>query len=201
MPETNLAEGERPVAVRWSIPELRSWARNETSQFGEDGLIEGSLKLLGETNRWCFEIGASDGITLSNTWRLREAGWSAALIERDWHEFVKLATFASPTVRVFYGHCDPHKLSSLLRWIDGFPENPDLGVIDVDGPDYAFLYHLELRPRVLMVEFHQTQDNPAGSTDQVGRTAIRALGELKRYRAVAETTVNMLFWAEEAIPA
>ena len=200
MPETNLAEGERPVAVRWSIPELEGHAYNDTSQFGEDGLIERSLKLLGETNRWCFEIGASDGVTLSNTYRLRALGWSAVLIEREDHEYEKLKGFsAHNSVHTVHRDVKPHELTELLCGFGGFPENPDLGVIDVDGPDYEFLYHLELRPRVLMVEFHQTQDNPAWSKSQVGRTAIKQLGMHKQYAAVAETTVNMLFWSEEAI--
>ncbi|MBL9096563.1 MAG: hypothetical protein JNK07_06515, partial [Alphaproteobacteria bacterium] len=41
--------------------------RNVTSQCGEDGLIEHLLTLMPATPKTCLEVGAGDGISLSNT--------------------------------------------------------------------------------------------------------------------------------------
>lgn len=51
---------------RW----LNEFASNVTSQFGEDGIIEKILEVIGDANRWCVEFGASDGVYLSNTYNL-----------------------------------------------------------------------------------------------------------------------------------
>ena len=58
-------------------------AANQYSQFGEDGLIDELFDVIGTTNRWSFEVGASDGRKYSNTKVLREQGWSAVLMEGD----------------------------------------------------------------------------------------------------------------------
>jgi hypothetical protein len=49
---------------------LMKFARNVTSQNGEDGIIEKLLELIGATNEWVVEIGAWDGKHLSNSWNL-----------------------------------------------------------------------------------------------------------------------------------
>ena len=77
---------------------LAGAAGNETSQFGEDGLIAACLKKFGEQYRTCFEVGAADGIYCSNTWRLREAGWSAVLIENNKVTFERLKVFHNDKV-------------------------------------------------------------------------------------------------------
>lgn len=50
---------------------LNKYKKNISSQFGEDGIIEflidSSKKPI---NKTCFECGASDGITFSNTYNL-----------------------------------------------------------------------------------------------------------------------------------
>jgi hypothetical protein len=81
------------------LPGLQGRWGNEYSQFGEDGLVEAVFELIGTTNKWCFEVGAADGVFYSNTKRLRDQGWSAVLIEKEHAEFAKLARFESPQVR------------------------------------------------------------------------------------------------------
>lgn len=48
---------------------LKSFARNEYSQYGEDGIIEEIFRRIGpnELNNFCCEFGAWDGVHLSNT--------------------------------------------------------------------------------------------------------------------------------------
>jgi hypothetical protein len=61
---------------------LSAFARNVTSQCGEDGIIERILSIMTDKDGWCVEFGAWDGKHLSNTYNLiHNKGYSAVLIE------------------------------------------------------------------------------------------------------------------------
>lgn len=172
--------------------------RNDTSQFGEDGLIEALFERIGTTNEWCFEVGAADGLFFSNTKRLRDAGWRAVLIECDPVLYARCAEFETERVQVVQAKVDGQSLNEILNGA-GAPQRPDLGVIDVDGQDYWLLKGLACRPRVLLVEFanYQAPDfiPPLGSeapTDQAGLQAIVDLGASKGYAAIVKTYCNVL---------
>ena len=164
-------------------------SRNDYSQFGEDGLIEAALERFGAVNRWCFEVGAGDGETLSNTKRLRNLGWQAVLIEAE-----------ESRCREGIVHCriGPDDLDRILTE-QGAPSDLDFGCIDVDGQDWHIFYGLlKHRPRLLMVEYC-LQDNgipSLGGEGQAGLTAMLALGREKRYVPLARTNVNILYAAK-----
>lgn len=62
--------------------------RNVYSQTGEDRVVEKILETLPQTDKWCVEFGAWDGLYLSNTRNLIETkGYSAVLIEADKNKF------------------------------------------------------------------------------------------------------------------
>jgi hypothetical protein len=189
---------------------LRGRSKSVFSQFGEDGLIAAAFEKIGTRNRWCFEVGAGDGISLSNTKVLRDAGWGAVLIEADAGEYARMqkqlwdpTLSPVPPVRLhmLQARIGPQDLDLFLSRY-GLPSDLDLGVIDVDGQDYHVFEGLKLfRPRVLLVEFNM-QDAPVpplNGDGQAGLTAILALGKEKRYVALARTNVNVLFVAEEAL--
>lgn len=183
---------------------LRGREYDKYSQFGEDGLVAAILERIGEKNRWCFEVGAADGEFFSNTLRLREAGWSALLIESDPDQFAKLERFQSSQVRCVHQTIGPDSLDALLCGI-GAPTDLDFGVIDIDGQDYWIFEGLRMyRPRVLMVEHANAKAEapppPKGGTglEQAGYEAIVQLGRDKGYRPLVSTQVNALFVANEA---
>ena len=62
---------------------LDKYQFNNTSQYGEDGIIEYLINnSKDEIHKSCCEFGAGDGKTLSNTYSLwNDMGWSALLIE------------------------------------------------------------------------------------------------------------------------
>ena len=69
---------------------LKEFAKNHYSQWGEDGILEEILKRLSITDYsdiWVVEFGAWDGKHLSNTFNLIEKGASAVLIEGDKNRF------------------------------------------------------------------------------------------------------------------
>jgi hypothetical protein len=159
--------------------------RNAFSQNGEDGILAALFDRFGETNRWCFEAGASDGIWLSNTKLLRDAGWSAVLIECDEKHLDALNDQAVPG-RVWCVNAKVHpaskhacSLDSILAAV-GAPEDMDLGVIDVDGPDCDVWEGLtQFRPRVMVVEYKM--DYGPSDLDQKPLGDVIRLGRKKRY--------------------
>jgi hypothetical protein len=154
--------GKPPLTRFECAPEFVDRWGNQTSQFGEDGLIEAAFELIGTTNKWCFEVGAGDGLFWSNTLRLREAGWHAVLIEGNPVEAEKLKAFESSLVRTACAMIGTNgKLDALLDVIlqvplrgECMPLEPDFGVIDIDGQDFWLWHDLHLHvPRVMLVEY------------------------------------------------
>ncbi len=180
--------------------------RSVHSQYGEDGLIEATLAQIGAVNRWCFEVGASDGITYSNVRLLIDGGWKSVLIESSADQHEKLATLAIETggrVQAIHEHIDDDSLDRILAAC-GAPLDLDLGVIDIDGRDYWIWEGMkEYRPRLMLIEFAirdnsefipprlgRQWDHPR---HQAGRRAMLMLGDAKGYNAIAETHINLLF--------
>src|SRR5438132_5987502 len=120
---------------------LRGKARNVTSQFGEDGLIAATFEKIGTKNKWCFEVGAGDGVNLSNTKVLRDAGWTAVLVEADPRLVGKMRD--SGEHRWVLCHIGPDSLDWILQGY-AVPKDLDLGVIDIDGQDYHVFAGLNL---------------------------------------------------------
>jgi len=174
---------------------LKDKAFNVYTQFGEDGLIEACLKKIGETNRHCFEIGASDGSFFSNTLVLREKGWDAVLIEASEKLYEKLkADYGSQSTCIHRTCVD---LDAVLRETN-INLQPDLGIIDIDGQDFWMWNDLQdVLPRIMLVEIStRSPSEPPPERygeGQAGMDAIRYLGESKGYTLVAETFCNALF--------
>lgn len=197
-----LDEALRHVSI---LDERAEWLdgrqRNDTSQFGEDGLIEAVFDRIGTKSEWCFEVGAADGLFFSNTKRLRDAGWRAVLIESDNQQHGKLLDHASARVQVVHATIsERNKLDDILAGCAA-PLLLDLGVIDIDGQDYWAWSDLQMfRPRVVLIEFayfndplHVPARNSGITHDQAGLQAIINLGAEKGYTAVAKTYCNVLF--------
>ena len=192
------------VVVRWCESWLENRARNVHSQFGEDGLVEAVLERIGETNRYCFEVGAGDGRTLSNTMRMRDAGWRALLVEQDAAQFEIMEPYRSSAVHCVHAAIGADcTIDSLLAAYDA-PEDLDFASIDIDGQDYWVWHAMErFKPRVVLIEYSYGTDAhfiPERGTavgkrggEQATEKAIVELGESKGYKFVARTLCNCLF--------
>ena len=206
---TKVSSTYKPEAVvmdDWS-DFLLGHEANVYSQFGEDGLIESLFIRIGAENHWCFECGASDGVLYSNTKVLREAGWSAVLIEKSDKLVVDLTETAktetnSKVVGMEIDGDTP--LDEVLEYA-GAPYDMDFGVIDIDGQDYWIWRDMMVfTPRVMLVEYalrnlHSVVVERGGGGGQSGRDVIVELGESKGYRALAATPCNVLFVREDVI--
>lgn len=179
-------------------------------QFGEVGLIDALLARIGETNRFCWECGAGDGLFISNTKHLRDRGWNAVLVEIDVHEYAKLKQNVEGEMRsgqsisCVNAVVGPVPLDRILEEFHA-PPDLDLGVLDIDGQEYHVWKGLTRhRPRVMLVEYSGALSSkvpPEGHQEkgQAGLQEIVELGREKDYVALARTNVNVLLATREVV--
>ena len=173
--------------------------KNVYSQYGEDGIVEAIFEKIDVKNKWCLEVGASDGILFSNTRRLVEQGWNAILIESEKLAYDRLVDNCKdfPNARPVFAKIDSdHTLDTILKMHDA-PKDIDLMVIDIDGQDYhVWNAMMDYTPRVMVVEFApgaETEFIPTlGGEGQAGRSAISRLGCSKGYLSQIRTNVNII---------
>lgn len=184
------------------------------SQTGEDGVIRKLLEVLPETDRWCVEFGAWDGLHLSNTRHLIEAlGYSAVLIEGGAPKFAELRrNYASrPNVipiHAFVGFAAEDGLDAILSRTP-IPLSFDFLSIDIDGNDYHVWKAVSrYRPKAVCVEFNPTIPTevsfvqPADPSIAQGSSlaALVALGKEKGYELVCVLDWNAFFVLAEYFP-
>lgn len=214
------------VALRTNVRSLRSrsglirFARDVTSQNGEDGIVAEIFRRLGKRKgkRYAVDVGAWDGKHLSNTYSLlvnnnnneieEEQRWHGILIEADPKRYEELRASHEPLGHVCLRRCvscvpgSPSSLRSILEKTS-LPESFDFISIDVDGTDYWLMCDLLTRykPRVICVEFNPTIPNeivyvqPRSDSIRHG-SSLAALVELassKGYTLIETTLYNAFF--------
>ena len=146
------------VDDRWR--RLDGYRSNYTSQNGEDGIVQRLLELLPDTPKVCLEVGAYDGKSMSNTYRLwHECGWKAILIEASIEGFVQLeaniAGFANAVA--LYRMIAPNGENSLQNLVKSSKVEPHLGVLslDIDANELDIFEGLDgLLVDIVIVEFN-----------------------------------------------
>jgi hypothetical protein len=190
---------------------LKDTVSGSTSQHGEDGVIEAVFDRIGVDSRTCVEFGAYDLVSLSNVYPLWSSGWRTLLIEADPARFAKLeADYAAhrarapSDVQLANRLVAPSGSDSLDRILQqyGFPAEPDLLSIDVDGLELQLWRGLEqFRPRLVVVEYNPTIPPHIEliGGDRVGSSAraLHRLGNEKGYSLVACIGWNAFFVDQE----
>ena len=186
---------------------LSEFAKNVTSQHGEDGIIEKVLDVIGDNNKWCAEFGSWDGQHLSNTYNLvKNKGYSAVLIEGNTCRFQDLlkkheGNNKVTPINAFVDFEKGKGLDSLLTVTD-IPTNFDLLSIDIDGNDYHVWECVQqYKPKVVVIEFNATIPNavefvqPPDMKINQGSSilSIATLAKSKGYELVAVTEGNAVF--------
>lgn len=186
------------------MKKLSDYGYNVYSQFGEDGIIEKILKILGTSSKVCIEVGAWDGFYLSNTANLwANNGWKGMLIEADEEKYSSLVEnvkqYDCSCIKVFVSYEAPNTLENILER-EGISDDIDLLSIDVDGDDYYVFESLKrLRPRLIACEYNPTIpihiNLRAEKGNYFGCSALSLveLAKRKNYRLVAMTDTNCLF--------
>jgi hypothetical protein len=196
------------------LSRFKAYERNVFSQNGEDGVLEELFRCLGIDRGTCVEVGAWDGLHLSNTANLiRHHGWSGVLIEGSPQKFEALrmtyedGPFSTRLVQAMVGFDPENALDSVLARVAGpIPPELDLVSIDIDGNDYWLWHaHTQYRAKVVVIEFNPTIPpdvefvQPADMTVQQGASlrALVQLGHAKGYELVHTSTCNAIFVARD----
>ena len=155
---------------------LIRFAKNGTSQNGEDGIIQRLFELIpvrsSETASWCVDVGAWDGVHLSNTYSLlvgaQSRKWKGVLVEGDVSKFEELTALHQPLGNLCLREevsgleHSPRSLTNLLQSTKAneLPHSFEFLCIDIDGSNY-WVWHDLLeegiyRPKVVSIEFNPT---------------------------------------------
>jgi hypothetical protein len=186
---------------------LLSHSANKYSQFGEDGILEKILEVLGEPVGWCVEFGAWDGRHLSNTCALIEdRDFSAVLIEASDEKFVELEESFKQNQKVtpinaLVGFGAEDSLDQILAKTS-IPTDFDVLSIDIDGNDYHVWNAFKLYdPRVVVIEYNPTIPTEVEFVQAADMSlnhgssiaSIVELGRKKGYELVCITDRNCIF--------
>lgn len=185
-------------------PLLSAYGRNVFSQHGEDGMLEHLFAIIGIEHRRCAEVGAHDGLHLSNTALWWRQGWNATLIEADRSRFELLRQNTADTDHIITldWRITPDNINA------AFAGDYDLLSLDVDGDEYLLWTQLAARPRVMVVEFNQTVPwwysiRPRHTGGQFGASAaaLHWLGNQLGYQLLGRTDCNLIFVRQDIYDA
>lgn len=119
-----------------------------SSQNGEEGIIDSIFEKIGFTNKKCVDIGAWDGKHLSNTYFLKKK-----------YEFNRLLIEGCNNKKI-HDDCNDEKLTHSLvssnninTLLNDIPDKFDFLCIDIDGDDYWVLNAMEKKARVVILEY------------------------------------------------
>lgn len=196
-------------------------------QFGEQGILQSILTVIGLDSGKVFECGAGDAHKLPLTCQgLILEGWKSLLVEPNsaCHETLKArisqfgitnATFSTDVL------CAKENMMAGGVLIDQLFNRehfyPDVMILDIDSYEWYILKDMEHKPKVLMVEHmdiaypEQPEEVPAIGEcgkpmkietylKQATWKQTKALLESKGYTAVAKTRVNGLYVRNDLAP-
>jgi F5/8 type C domain len=189
--------------------QLKIYAKNVTSQHGEDGIIERIFEVIGINNsdQWCVEFGAWDGKYLSNTYNLIvNKRWNGVLIEGSIEKFSQISeNFTDLSnvypINTFVGFNDNNNIESILA-STSIPLGFGLISIDIDGCDYYVWESIKTyKPKVVVIEYNPSIPNDIAFIQEKDMlvnqgSSLRAfigLGKHKGYELIAVTETNAIF--------
>lgn len=188
---------------------LDRYRRNITSQCGEDGVIEYLLTLLPATPKTCLEVGAGDGINLSNTHTLWfKHGWRALLVESVplGVRLIKERAAGRPDVTAVEALITAKGANSLDDIAErvGFPRELGVLSLDIDSNDLEVLENLNyLTPHIVVIEFNHEippeidyRDRPGDIFFRHSAKAVETSAKAHGYRVVACTGPNAILVRE-----
>ena len=222
---------QRQLQSRRRRDGLIRFAKDITSQNGEDGIIQHIFQVLSANQdsnndtRWCVDVGAWDGVHLSNTHSLlvppaegKSTGWHGVLIEANKERFQDLAQLHEPLNNICYCRSvssqkdDPNTLANILKPLISclIPIHIDFICIDIDGSDYWALHDLlsdgSFCFKLICIEFNPTMPDdliyvPARGDDVRHGASLSALVELagKFGYVLIETTLYNAFFIQQCL--
>jgi glycosyltransferase involved in cell wall biosynthesis len=137
------------------------------SNLSEEEIIEKYLDSLSIKNKYCVDIAASDGITMSNTLFLFKRGWSGIALEFDAKMFSELALLYKEfsSVDLVKTKITPENIVSVLKACL-CPKDFAFLNFDIDSYDFFVLDKLlsEFRPSLICAEINEKIPPPISFT-------------------------------------
>ena len=128
------------------------------SNLGEEKKIAELLGRMKQLNRFCVDIGASDGFSMSNTFALYAKGWKGISFECDPVNFAKLGYALEGFPDAVLARCKitPENIARMLESFE-VPEKFGFLNLDIDGYDYFVLEKLlsKFRPQLICAEINE----------------------------------------------
>jgi len=129
-----------------------------TSNFDEDAIIQKYLSKLPHHERFVVDIAAADGLWMSNTFALFNAGYAGLAVEFNPERFAKLADWYQffPAAQLFRCKALPHNIIELLDTAET-PEKFGFLNLDVDSYDHFILARMltKYRPSLMCIEINE----------------------------------------------
>lgn len=167
--------------------QLKDSEKRIYSQGMQDGILEAIFKHLKINEGYLIDVGAKDGLEISNSANLRmNFGWSCLLIDAEpLSDFVKKETITKENI------------NGILKKYH-VPKEVDLLTLDIDGIDIYVWKAIRINPKVVSIEFNSKFRNDESYTieynkkqkwegdDYYGASllALKKLGEQKGYTLV-----------------
>ncbi len=130
------------------------------SQSNEDQIIHDIFHRMQVDHGAFVELGAQDGIQLSNTRNLYERGWNGVLIEAN-PSFKDTLSHNSPKTQNFISKVSLEEGNQLDDILDlaGYGSSYHLLSLDIDGIEYWVLKNMRRKPFVICVEYNSHYDD------------------------------------------
>jgi hypothetical protein len=191
---------------------LDSYRRNVTSQCGEDGIIARLLELLPDTPKTCLEVGAGDGVTLSNTNTLwSKQGWRALLIESEplGVKMINDRAAGNPNVTTVLAMIAPTGANAIDEIVKrtNFPNRIGVLSLDIDSNDIEVFENLRhVTADIVIIEFNHEipsdidyRDLPGDLFFRHSAKAVEAAAKARGFRVVACSGPNATLVREALI--
>lgn len=140
--------------------------QDKFSCFNEERIIKEILKHLNVKNKYCVDIGASDGLSMSNTFSLFRSGWRGLAVEGNGENFAKMALFYGFVVKLSWvDFCKlivtPENVNSIFL-ASQVPKDFGLLSLDIDSYEYFVLEQIlrDYRPSIICVEINENIPPP-----------------------------------------
>lgn len=166
------------------------------SQNGEEGLLIECLSRIKNINKVCVEIGANNGLWLSNTAMLCKEGWTGKMVESAhalWRECVDNWKDYEGSVTCTNSHVDAYNINAFVG------DKCDVLSIDTDGQDYVIFKALKAKPKIVIIEIDSSIPPTEDRYNSEGGSGYKPMAELgisKGYFLLAHTG-NLVFVANE----
>ena len=183
---------------------LYQYRTNVMSQHGEDGVVKQIIDKIGIENKWIVDIGAGDGVFISNSWYwLNEESWHGVCVEADSANYQKLQSLYSKRkdVFTFNKYVSDEEIVDKILSNTPAPKSFDILSIDIDSVDYKIWEMMEeFNPRVVIIEANASMAPDIeviqeDSRYRIGSSSLSMvkLAKRKGYELAAHLVSNCIF--------